>query len=137
MNKVDELKKELSDMREELNSSKADLESIKKSTLYEKENDDSAANIINAFLLQLREAPKYLSEIHEERKKREIQSQEISAQLEKLQNISSSVDGIIQIYSDASNIIQLTQDANQVAAMAKIEKTSQGMLKKIKGLLGK
>ena len=137
LNKVDELKKELSDMREELNSSKADLESIKKSTLYEKENDDSAANIINTFLLQLREAPKYLSEIHEERKKREIQSQEISAQLEKLQNISSSVDGIIQIYSDASNIIQLTQDANQVAAMAKIEKTSQGMLKKIKGLLGK
>lgn len=137
LNKIDELKKELSDMREELNSSKADLEGIKKSTLYEKEDDDSAANIINAFLLQLREAPKYLAEIHEEQQKREAQEKEISAQLEKLQNISSSVDGIVQLYSDASNIIQLTQDANQAAAMEKIEKTSQGMLKKIKGLLGK
>ena len=130
------LKKEVGDLREELNTSKADLESIKKSTLYEKENDDSAANIINAFLLQLREAPKYLSEIHEERQKREVQSKEIAEQLERFQSISSNVDGMVQLYSDASNIIQLTQDANQPAAMVKIEKTSQGMLKKIKGFLG-
>ena len=126
------LKKEVGDLREELNASKADLESIKKSTLYEKENDDSAANIINAFLLQLREAPKYLSE----RQKREVQSKEIAKQLERFQSISSNVDGMVQLYSDASNIIQLTQDANQPAAMVKIEKTSQGMLKKIKGFLG-
>lgn len=126
------LKKEVGDLREELNTSKADLESIKKSTLYEKENDDSAANIINAFLLQLREAPKYLSEIQ----KREVQSKEIAEQLERFQSISSNVDGMVQLYSDASNIIQLTQDANQPAAMVKIEKTSQGMLKKIKGFLG-
>lgn len=130
------LKKEVGDLREELNTSKADLESIQKSTLYEKENDDSAANIINAFLLQLREAPKYLSEIHEERQKREVQSKEIAEQLERFQSISSNVDGMVQLYSDASNIIQLTQDANQPAAMVKIEKTSQGMLKKIKGFLG-
>ena len=130
------LKKEVSDLREELNASKADLESIKKSTLYEKENDDSAANIINAFLLQLREAPKYLSEIHEERQKREVQSKEIAEQLERFQSISSNVEGMVQLYSDASNIIQLTQDANQPAAMVKIEKTSQGMLKKIKGFWG-
>ena len=98
--------------------------------------DDSTANIINAFLLQLREAPKYLSEIHEERQKREVQSKEIAEQLERFQSISSNVEGMVQLYSDASNIIQLTQDANQPAAMVKIEKTSQGMLKKIKGFWG-
>lgn len=130
------LKQELSDMREELNTHNADLESIKREILYAKENDDDATNIINTFLLQLREAPKYLSEIQEERQKNTVQKKELAEQLERFQSISSSVDEMIQLYSDASNIIQLTQDANQSAAMEKIEKTSQGMLKKIKGLLG-